>query len=485
MSTDQWAVSRRELLRRASNGFGMVALHGLLANGALGDSAPTGGVRPAAAGPDGPQIPHFAPRVKNVIFCFMSGGVSHVDTFDPKPRLKTDHGKPMPVPVKPTMFNANGNIMASPWEFAPRGESGMPISELFPNIARCADDLAVIRSMTSVGNEHAQANYFLHTGFSLAGHPSAGAWVSYGLGSENRNLPGYVVLASGGAPLGGINNFGNGYLPAVYQASLIDPTQKEPLSNIVPREPDGRQRRRLAFVTQADRQRIALRGGDDQLESAIRNYEVAYRMQTAVPELTDLAGETQVTRTLYGLDSPVKETLEYGRQCLLARRLVERGVRFIELTCLPRPAELGQIGNPWDQHGGLKTGHAEMAQQVDLPIAGLITDLKQRGLWEQTLLVWAGEFGRTPFAQGSDGRDHNPYGFSVWLAGGGVRGGTIYGATDDLGYHAVENVATVYDLWATVLHLVGVDHERLTYRHGGRDFRLTDVHGQVIDSILA
>jgi hypothetical protein len=265
---------------------------------------------------------------------------------------------------------------------------------------------------------------------------------------------------------------------------LIDPTQKEPLANIVPREPAGRQRRRLAFVNSADRQRLALRGADDQLESAIRNYEIAYRMQTAVPDLVDLSGETQATQALYGLGSPVRETVEYGRQCLLARRLVERGVRFVELTCLPRPAELGQIGNPWDQHGGLKTGHSEMAQQVDQPIAGMITDLKQRGLWDETLIVWAGEFGRTPFAQGSDGRDHNPYGFSVWLAGGGVRGGTIYGATDDLGYHAVEQVATVYDLWATVLHLLGVDHERLTYRHGGRDFRLTDVHGTVIDEIL-
>ena len=484
MSTDRGGLSRRELLRQASNGFGLIALQGLLAQGVLGESGSLETAGREALWSAGGSAPHFAPRVKNVIFCFMSGGVSHVDTFDPKPRLTTDHGKPMPVPVKPTMFNANGNIMASPWQFAPRGESGLPISELFPNIARCADDLAVIRSMTSVGNEHAQANYFLHTGFSLAGHPSAGAWVSYGLGSENRDLPGYVVLASGGAPLGGINNFGNGYLPASYQASLIDPAQKEALANIVPREPDARQRRRLAFVTQADRQRIVLRGGDDQLESAIRNYEVAYRMQTAVPELVDLSGETAATLALYGLNAPVKETVEYGRQCLLARRLVERGVRFVELTCLPRPAELGQIGNPWDQHGGLKTGHSEMAQQVDLPIAGLITDLKQRGLWEQTLIVWAGEFGRTPFAQGSDGRDHNPFGFSVWLAGGGVRGGTIYGATDDLGYHAVEQVATVYDLWATVLHLLGVDHERLTYRHGGRDFRLTDVHGTVIEEIL-
>lgn len=480
-------ASRREFLTRASMGFGWTALGGLWARGEVGASeAGAGGAgavrgNPLAGEPGGRQ---FTPRVRSVIFCFMSGGVSHVDSFDPKPRLKTDHGKPMPVPVRPTMFNANGNIMASPWEFEPRGESGIPVSELFPHIGAHADRLAVIRSMTSQANEHAQANYFVHTGFTLAGHPSAGAWIAYGLGSENRNLPGFVVLASGGAPLGGINNWGSGYLPARFQASLLDPTQAEPLANIVPREPDPAQRRRLRFVEGLDR----LHAGPTpaaQIESAIRNAQVAYRMQAAVPELVDLSGETAATRTLYGLDSPVPETAEYGRQCLLARRLVERGVRFVELTCLPRPAELGQIGNPWDQHGGLKTGHSEMARQVDQPIAGLLTDLAQRGLLDETLVVWAGEFGRTPFAQGNDGRDHNPFGFSVWLAGGGVRGGTIYGATDDLGYHAVEQVSTVYDLWATVLHLLGVNHEELTFRSGGRDFRLTDVHGQVLHGVLA
>jgi hypothetical protein len=359
------------------------------------------------------------------------------------------------------------------------------VSDLFPCIARCADDLAVVRSMTSIANEHAQGNYFLHTGFSLAGYPSAGAWFSYGLGSENENLPGYVVLAGGGSPLGGVGIYGNGFLPAVHQASLLDPDAAEPLTNIRPRESAVRQRRRLQFVEQMDRQQLAQRGTNEQVESAIRNYETAFRMQTAVPSLVDLSDETAATRKLYGMESPVRETAAYGQQCLLARRLVERGVRFVELTCLPRPADPGQIGNPWDQHGGLKTGHAEMAQQVDQPIAGLIHDLKQRGLFEETVIVWAGEFGRTPFAQGSDGRDHNPFGFSVWLAGGGIRGGTVYGATDDLGYHAVENVTTVYDLWATVLHVLGVDHEALTYHFGGRDFRLTDVHGRVLSAILS
>jgi len=471
-------ITRRNMLARSSAGFGLTALTGLLAT-------QQSGLRAA----EPPQAFHpsrtLPPRAKSVIFCFMSGGVSAVDSFDPKPRLKLDHGKPMPVPIKPTVFNNNGNIMASPWEFRNYGECGLPVSDLFPHVAQCADDLAVVRSMTSIANEHAQGNYFIHTGFSLAGYPSAGAWVNYGLGSENDNLPGYVVLASGGSPLGGIGIYGNGFLPAVHQASLIDPSQTEPLANITPREAAGRQRKRLRFVERVDRRQLEQSGHNEQIESAIRNYETAFRMQTAVPALVDLTEETEATQRLYGMDSPVKETAAYGQQCLLARRLVERGVRFVELTCLPRPTDLGQIGNPWDQHGGLKAGHAEMAQQVDQPIAGLIRDLKQRGLFEETLIVWAGEFGRTPFAQGSDGRDHNPFGFSVWLAGGGIKGGTTYGATDDLGYHAVENVTTVYDLWATVLHVLGVDHEALTYRFGGRDFRLTDVHGNVIRGILA
>ena len=471
-------INRRNMLARSSVGFGLTALTGLLATQQSGLRA----AEPSQASHPSRMLP---PRAKNVIFCFMSGGVSAVDSFDPKPRLKHDHGKPMPVPIKPTMFNANGNIMASPWEFRNYGECGLPVSDLFPHVAQCADDLAVVRSMTSIANEHAQGNYFIHTGFSLAGYPSAGAWVNYGLGSENDNLPGYVVLASGGSPLGGIGIYGNGFLPAVHQASLIDPSQTEPLANITPREAAGRQRKRLRFVERVDRRQLEQSGHNEQIESAIRNYETAFRMQTAVPALVELSEETEATRRLYGMDSPVKETAAYGQQCLLARRLVERGVRFVELTCLPRPTDLGQIGNPWDQHGGLKAGHAEMAQQVDQPIAGLIRDLKQRGLFEETLIVWAGEFGRTPFAQGSDGRDHNPFGFSVWLAGGGIKGGTTYGATDDLGYHAVENVATVYDLWATVLHQLGVDHEALSYRFGGRDFRLTDVHGNVIREVLA
>ena len=471
-------LTRRKMLARSSVGFGLTALRGLLSGQRpdLFASGAAGSLHPSRTRPQ---------RAKSVIFCFMSGGVSAVDTFDPKPRLMVDHGKPMPVPVKRTMFNANGNIMASPWKFNKHGSSGLPVSELFPQIAACADDLAVIRSMTSIAHEHAQGNYFIHTGFSQAGYPSAGAWMDYGLGSENENLPGYVVLASGGAPLGGIGIYGNGFLPAVHQASMIDSSQVEPLPNIVPRDPANRQRKRLRLIEQLDRRQLSLLGANEQVESAIRNYETAFRMQAAVPALLELTDETAATQRLYGMESPVKETAAYGRQCLLARRLVERGVRFVELTCLARPSDPGQRGNPWDQHGGLRAGHAEMAQQVDQPIAALIRDLKQRGLFEETLIVWAGEFGRTPFAQGSDGRDHNPYGFSVWLAGGGVKGGTAFGATDDLGYHAVENISTVYDLWATVLHQLGVDHEGLTYRSGGRDFRLTDVLGNVLHDVLA
>ncbi|MFN0107841.1 MAG: DUF1501 domain-containing protein, partial [Blastocatellia bacterium] len=317
---------------------------------------------------------------------------------------------------------------------------------------------------------------------SQAGYPSAGAWVNYGLGSENENLPGFVVLASGGSPLGGLGVYGNGFLPAVHQASLIDPSQSEPLANITPREDAGRQRKRLRFVGQVDRAHLEKLGNDGQVESAIRNYETAFRMQTAVPAFVDLSEETAATRRLYGLDSQVKETAAYGQQCLLARRLVERGVRFVELTMVA-PKEIAG-GNCWDQHGGLKKFHAVNAFTVDQPIAGLIRDLKARGLFDETLVLWAGEFGRTPFVQGKDGRDHNITAFSLWMAGGGVRGGTIFGATDEYGYRVTENPLEVYDLHATILHLLGIDHERLTFRYGGRDFRLTDVHGQVVKAIL-
>jgi hypothetical protein len=445
---------------------------------------------PAQAAPvAGAALPklHHPAKAKNVIFCFMSGGVSHVDSFDPKPRLQQDHGKPMPVKVERTQFNNNGNIMASPFKFSPAGQSGIPVSSLFPRIANVVDELAVIRSMTTSVNEHAQGNFFMHTGFPFMGYPSAGAWIAYGLGSENQNLPGFVVLQSGSAvpPHGGVSLFSNGFLPAQHQGSILQADRREAIRNIKPLEAQELQRRRLDFVRQFDESFLQETAGDAQVDAAIRNYETAYRMQTAVPELCDLSDETEETRQLYGVDAPDAEQAAYARQCLLARRLVERGVRFVELSCLTKGIGAGGAANPWDQHGDLEKGHAAMALQVDQPIAALIADLRRRGLLDETLIVWAGEFGRTPFSQGSNGRDHNPFGFSVWLAGGGVKGGAIYGATDEFGYHAIENKCEIYDLWATVLHQLGVNHEALTYRYGGRDFRLTDVHGHVLHDLLS
>jgi hypothetical protein len=458
------------MLAQCSTGFGALALAGL---------------QPEAFAAS--HLTHHVPKAKHVIFCYMSGGVSHVDSFDPKPRLREEHGKPMPMPIERTQFNENGNIFGSPFEFKQHGESGIPVSDLFPHIASCVDDLAVIRSMTSTVNEHAQANYFFHTGFPSMGHPSAGAWASYGLGSENENLPGFVVLQSGTAsiPIGGVGLFSSGYLPSQHQGTIIAADRQQAVRNIKPYDSDEIQRKRLAFMQDVDRDFIQSLGGDQEVEAAVANYETAFRMQAAVPELCDIRGESEATKQLYALDHSSSRTADYGRQCLLARRLVERGVRFVELSCLAGQDDKDQAANPWDQHGGLEKGHKDMARQVDQPIAGLLKDLKSRGLLDETLVVWAGEFGRTPFSQGSDGRDHNPFGFSIWMAGGGIKGGTIYGQTDEYGYHVIENKCTVYDLWATVLHLLGMDHKRLTHRHGGRDLRLTDVHGTVLRDILA
>jgi hypothetical protein len=327
----------------------------------------------------------------------------------------------------------------------------------------------------------------MHTGFPFLGFPSAGAWTSYGLGTESRDLPGYVVLQSGGAatPHGGVGLFSNGFLPAQHQASIVKADEAEAVANIRPRQPHDLQRRQLDFIGAMDRRFASTTQHDTHIEAAISNYEMAWRMQAAVPDLCDISGETEATKKLYGLDDPEPKKAAYARQCLLARRLVERGVRFIELSTLAYNLGGGNAANPWDHHGAIKEGHGKMANQIDQPIAALIKDLKARGLLDSTLLVWAGEFGRTPFAQGTNGRDHNPYGFTVWMAGGGVKGGHIYGATDEFGYNATENVCTVYDLWATVLHLMGLDHEQLTYRFGGRDLRLTDVHGNVLRDIIA
>jgi len=457
------------MLRRCANGFGALALSALLGDRAFAS---------AAAG--AARAPHHAPRARNVIFLYMDGGVSQMDSFDPKPRLNAEHGQPFAMKMEPTQFNDNGNTFGCPWAFRQYGESGLPVSDLFPHIGACADDLAVVRSMVSKFSEHHAANYFLHTGHGLQGRPSAGSWVTYGLGSENQNLPGFVVLDGGLIPSGGAENFGAGFLPAAYQASVLR-NDDPPLPNIAPEEVRaGGQRARIDLMHALDRAGMAAHAGDSELEAAINNYELAFRMQMAVPELTDLRGETEATKRLYGLDAPFEYTRTYARQCLMARRLVERGVRFVELTC-PRMPDIDR----WDAHSDLKDNHGKNALATDQPIAGLLRDLKARGLLDETLVLWAGEFGRTPFSQGADGRDHNPYGFSIWMAGAGVNAGMVYGATDEYGYKVVENKVEMHDLHATLLHILGFDHTRLTYPYGGRDMRLTDVHGEVIHSLLA
>lgn len=457
------------MLRGFAGGFGMVALGGLLSDRAFSSSLSSSLSRGL----------HHAPAARNIIFLYMDGGPSQVDTFDPKPRLQRDSGRPFPMKAERTQFEDKGNILGSPWRFRQHGESGLPVSALFPHVATCADELCVIRSMTSSFSEHTNANYFLHTGHGIAGRPSMGAWSSYGLGSENADLPGFVVLNGGLIPPGGMECFGNAFLPATHQGSIFLPDAQAVANiNALEREP-GRQVRKLDLVRSLDRLHSDRASGHDAIESAIRNHELAYRMQFAVPELMELDSESEATRRLYGFDVPNEATRTYARQCLLARRLVERGVRFIELTCP------GVGTDRWDQHGDLKNGHEANAVAVDQPIAGLLKDLRHRGLLDETLVVWAGEFGRTPFAQGSDGRDHNPYGFTIWMAGGGVRGGMTLGATDEFGYRAVDRPLEIHDLHATMLHLLGVDHEQLTVEHGGRAMRLTDVHGHVIREIIA
>ncbi|MFY0654456.1 MAG: DUF1501 domain-containing protein [Cyclobacteriaceae bacterium] len=470
-------VSRREMLSMCKGGFGALAFSSLF-----------GTMTSACRKIDEPksiltqlgQVAHYSPRAKNIIFLYMDGGVSQVDSFDPKPRLDRENGEDpkSKFKVDNTQFDNVGKILKSPWEFKQYGDCGMPVSELFPYIASCVDDIALIRSMVSDFPEHTNANYFLHTGSGLQGRPSMGAWITYGLGSENNNLPGYVVLDGGLIPPGGLDNFKSGFLPASYQASILK-TGPVPLANVKPSETiEGLQNEKLDFIKQMDNGLLGKLGNADAVESAISNYELAYQMQSSIPELTEFSMETKATKKLYGMDSDDPHARSYGSQCLLARRLIERGVRFVEVTCPHVKADR------WDQHNNLKDGHERNAHAVDQPIAGLLKDLKSRGLLEETLVVWTGEFGRTPFAQGKDGRDHNPSAFSMWMAGAGIKGGTIYGKTDEYGYRVIENETTVHDLHATMLHLLGVNHEKLRFRFGGRDIRLTDVHGRVIEDVL-
>ena len=472
MNPGRFTLSRRAMLRRMSTGFGWFAFSALTGRTA----------RATGAGREIQPLPHHGPKAKRVIFLFADGGPSQVDTFDPKPRLKAEAGNPFPLKPDATQFDAIGRTLPSPWEFAAQGRSGIPVSSLFPHVSRCVDDLCVVRSMTSQFPEHAQACYFMHTGSGMQGRPSMGAWVNYGLGTEAANLPGYVVLNGGMMPLGGLANWSSGFLPATYEASQFNLVNGPVMENLKsPGSPQARAKL-LDFIATNDHAFAGELGPDaGAVEAAIQNYELAAAMQLSVPEATDLTGESAETLKLYGLDSSDDLKARYGRQCLMARRLIERGVRFVEVSAVNGIRNVA----PWDSHGNLKRDHERNAFVVDQAIAALLKDLKARGLLDETLILWAGEFGRTPFAQGNDGRDHNPQGFTVWLAGGGVKGGSIYGATDEFGYRATENILTMYDLHATMLHLLGIDHERLTFLHGGRNHRLTDVHGKVVHELIA
>jgi len=411
----------------------------------------------------------------------MDGGVSHVDTFDPKPELTKRHGQAASWKADTLSQGVGAGRMwlGSPWSSQQHGKSGLWVSELFPHAARVADELCVVRSLVGETPLHGAQALLLHTGRSIGAAPSLGSWLSYGLGSENDNLPGYVLLNNDWIPNGGFQNFASSFLPATHEATMFR-AKGTPVDNILPHDPRAVQRAKLDFLRGEDSEFAASHGGLDEVESAIKNYETAARMQTLVPHLCDVSGESSETIKLYGVDRATDYDQFYALQCLRARRLIESGVRFVEVTC-----PLTHSNNaPWDQHGDLKKRHAENARITDQPVAALIIDLKQRGLLEDTLIVWAGEMGRTPHSAGADGRDHHVSGYTIWMAGGGVRGGMTYGATDEMGMSAIENPLDIHDIHATILHQLGLDHEKLTFRFGGRDMRLTDVHGRVIRNIL-
>jgi hypothetical protein len=461
-------MTRRKLLKTASSGFGMLSLSALLADSAY-------------AGLAGGRSPHFTPKARNVIFCYMQGGVSHVDTFDPKPKLGELDGQKAVVEFTTGNKDAR-KWLRSPWESKQYGQSGIPVSELFPHTATCVDDLAIIRSMVSGFPLHPRANILMHTGRNVGGYPSLGSWVNYALGSENKNLPGYILLHGGAVIPGGMENFSNGFLPATNQAMPVR-DEGDPVENLVPGDSDSQvQRTKLDIAMTQDREYLASIGNDDAIEAAIANFEMAYRMQSLVPDVLNLDKESEATKKLYGLDASDKNKRTFGLQCLRTRRLIEAGVRFVEVTS---PEVHGGNNGTWDQHTDLRKDHAENAFFTDQGVAALVKDLKGRGLWSETLIVWATEFGRTPHTGNGDGRDHHETAFTIWLAGAGVKGGTIYGVTDELGMKSVDNIVAVHDVHATILHLLGLDHKKLTYRFGGRDVSLTDVHGHVVRDILA
>ncbi len=461
------SMSRRQMLRLSGTGFGMLALADLLTGA---ESADDRARNPLAVRP-----PHHPARAKRCIFLYMPGGPSQLDLFDPKPRLARDNGKPLPFEKPKLERTKTGNLFASPWKFAKHGQCGTEMSELLPHLSMRVDDLCVIRSMVADNINHTGAALQMNTGEQAFSRPSLGAWLLYGLGSENQNLPGFVVVSPvpvfQGAPL-----WGNSFLPSAYQGTWVRDLNN-PIANLRgPSADAGRQRAKLDVLRQLNELHKQRRVIDSQLEARIASFELAFRMQAEAPEAFDLGRESALTRKLYGLDD--KHTATFGRQCLLARRLVERGVRFVQVYDAP-------ANNVWDHHGNIRKLLPQQCAAVDRPIAGLLQDLKSRGLLDDTLVVWGSEFGRTPTAEGANGREHHPFGFTMWLAGGGVKGGLVHGATDEFGWHAVTDKVHVHDLHATILHLMGLDHTRLTYTYAGRKYRLTDVSGEVVTPILA
>jgi len=469
----QPSLSRRELLSRAGCGFGVLALADLLA--AEAGAATIAGEPSRATQPYAVRAPHHTPRAKRVIFLYMPGGPSHVDLFDPKPRLIKDNGKPLPFEKPRLERTKTGNLLPSPWKFSRHGQSGIEVSELLPGMASCVDDICVIRSMVADNINHTGAALQMCTGEQAFSRPSMGSWLTYGLGTENQNLPGFVVV-SPAAVFQGAQLWASSFLPSAYQGTLVRDLN-HPIANLA--DPSGnlqRQRSKLDALGRLNTIHKRDRVIDSQLDARIASFELAFRMQREAPEAFDISRESRHTHKLYGIDNPATDL--FGRQCLLARRLVERGVRFVQLFDAP-------ANNAWDHHSGLRENLPKRCQAVDQPIAALLTDLKGRGLLEDTLILWGGEFGRTPTAEGNNGREHHPFGFTMWMAGGGVRGGMVHGATDEFGWHALHDKVHVHDLHATILHLMGLNHEKLTFRHGGRDYRLTDVFGHVVKEILA
>ncbi|MBM3833295.1 MAG: DUF1501 domain-containing protein [Verrucomicrobia bacterium] len=470
-------TSRREFLQRAGCGFGALAFSYLLGMDTRVARAANAKIDPL--NPLASRLPHHAPKAKSVIWVFMEGGPSHLDLFDPKPALNAMAGKPMPESfgkVITAMGTASNTLMPSKRTFKQHGQSGIWISDWYPHIAEHADDLAILRSCWADGLNHVGSVCQMNTGDILAGRPSLGAWAAYGLGSANENLPTFVIMTDANEVLGGPKNWSSGFLPAAYQGTQFR-SDGTPVFHLSPPESvgDKQQRSKLDFLAMLNKQYAADKLEDSELAARLNSYELAYRMQSAAPEAVDLAKESDVTKKLYGMDE--EATRKFGANCLLARRLVERGVRFVQCY--------SGSGSAWDAHADIEANHSKMCKSSDKPIAGLLADLKARGLLDSTLVVWGGEFGRTPFNEKGNGRDHNPWGFTIWMAGGGVKPGSVTGATDEIGLRAVENRAHVHDIHATILHLLGFDHTNLTYLHNGRDERATINGGEVITKMLA